>query len=184
MGATSLCTALPAWAYRIDPAAQAALRQVGDAQTQISRAFDNLWRTFEFSGDYQQALADVRQARGEFEQSRAAALASWRETTQYKSAQLQIWKLQRELDANRDQLEKVSELAEQLLATRSALSQTESNLLGNDEKMKTARYAMLDAQAKTAALRQSFIESIRSDPQWRTARRQLEQAVRVASTTR
>jgi hypothetical protein len=184
MSAMSLCMALPASAYRIDPAAQAALRQVGNAQDQISHAFDNLWRSFESSSDYQQALVDVRQTRGEFEQTRADALAAWHDTTQYKSEQLQIWKLQQQLDANRDQPEKVAELAEQLLRARSAMSQTESNLLGNDEKMKSARYAMLDAQAKTAALRQSFVESIRSDPQWRTARRQLDQAVRVASMTR
>jgi hypothetical protein len=180
----ALGAAAPAQAYRIDPAAAAALRQVGDAQDQITRAFDNLWRNFESSSDYQQALADVRQTRGDFEQTRSQALSVWRQTVAYKSAQLEIWKLQQQLDANRDQPEKVAQLAEQLLRTRCELSQTESYLLSSDEKMKSTRYAMLDAQAKTIALRQNFIESIRSDPQWRTARRQLEQAVRVASMTR
>jgi hypothetical protein len=180
----TLGAAVPVQAYRIDPAAAAALRQVGDAQSQISRAFDNLWRSFESSSDYQQALADVRQTRGDFEQTRTQALAEWHETVQYKSDQLQIWKLQQQLDDNRDHPEKIAELAEQLLRTRCELSQTESYLLSNDEKMKSARYAMLDAQAKTIALRHNFIESIRSDPQWRSAHRQLEQAVRVASTTR
>ncbi|HMB94897.1 MAG TPA: hypothetical protein VKK61_02545 [Tepidisphaeraceae bacterium] len=162
----------------------AALFEVAKAQDAISRSLENLRRMFESSSDYQQALSEVRTARNEYERAREDVLTTWQQTQQYKSVQLEIWKLQKQLDANRAEPEKIAELAEQLLQTRMALSKIESNLLGSDEKIKTARYAMLDAQAKAAALRENFVQSIRSDPQWQAARRQLDGAVRVASMTR
>jgi hypothetical protein len=162
----------------------AELVQVDNAQDAIGRAFDNLWRSFQSSGDYQQTLIEVRSSRSEFEQARMSALASWQQSTEYKSAQLRIWKLQQQLEANRNSPQQVAQLADELLDARCALSATESRLLSSDERTKTARYVMLDAQAKAASLRENFVRSIQADPQWRAARRQLEAAVRVASMSR
>jgi hypothetical protein len=173
--ATAIGLAAPVQAMHFDPAGSAALREVSTAQDAISRAYMNLLRGFESSSDYQQAISQVRKSTSDFEQARSLSLKSFHESAKYKSAQIEIWKIQEQLESTND-VDRVGEIASQLLQKRVALSKMETEILSNDQTTRQARYAMLDAQAKAAALRQNFVESIRSDPQWRAARRQLEQA--------
>ena len=159
-------------------AGEQALREISRARREIGRAIRERRQNFESSNEWQQAIGAVRKTRADFEKARSEALETLRQNTEYKSAQIQIWKLQEDLDAARAQgkTQQVNDIALRLLAERSAVSRSEANALADDETIRQARYAMIDAQAKASALRRGFVESIQSDPQWRSARAQLDQA--------
>lgn len=166
-----------------------ALQDVSRAQDQVSRAHLDARRTFESSAEYQQAVTDAEHARANLVRERAEVLTKYHYSTEFRQAQLEIWKLQQTLDAAHDdprtKPQRFSELASLLLAKRSALSARETQMLGASDTVREARYALIDAEAQLAALRQSFADSIQSNPQWRDARAQLEQArSRAASVGR
>jgi hypothetical protein len=163
-----------------EKAARDALREVTRAQDEVSRACRDQRRAFENSPEWHQAAESARNARTKLDTARRGALAKHYSSQSYKTAQLEIWKLQQSLDTARAQekpdRQKISALAGELLRRRSELSKAESDLLNADESVREARYALIDAEAQIAALRRSFRESVQMNQQWREARSRLDDA--------
>jgi hypothetical protein len=111
-------------------------------------------------------------------------LATLRLSPQSVSAQIEIERLEQKLDgarqeaqlAGRDQSDKINAIALELLDKRSAVSHREAQAMAADENVNNLRYAWLDANAKFTALQEDFAQRIHADPQWQSAKSQLEQA--------
>ncbi|HEY7086465.1 MAG TPA: hypothetical protein VH518_00170 [Tepidisphaeraceae bacterium] len=155
-------------------AATEALMQINRAQSQLSRAMLALQRDFETSTDYQNALSAAQQAHAELLAIRAAALSKLHASNEYKAAQLEIWNAQQKLDG--DDGKHTTELAALLLQRRAALTSLDTDLLENDKTIRQARFKLIDSVAQLSAIRRSFADSIRFNPQWREAHTQLEEA--------
>ena len=78
--------------------------------------------------------------------------------------------------AGTDHSAAISAIALELLEKRSAVSHLESLAMAADQNLSTLRYAWIDANAKLAQMQDDFAQRLRSDPQWQSAKIQLEQA--------
>jgi len=169
-----------------EAAARLAYRDVSKAQDSISRAVQDNRRRFESSSEWQDAVAEEHTARTTLDRAKADTMARLRSDTRYKSAEIELWKVQQSFEAAqsnpRPNARQLADLAGELLRKRSALSEMESDLFAKDETLKAARYSLIDAHAKLADLQEQFQASIPKDPKWRAAHAQLEQArTRLAS---
>jgi hypothetical protein len=167
-----------------DSGANAAFTGVDNARDQLHRVAIQMLREFEGSPDYQQARLAALQAFSAYEVARADALDTVRASQSGLAAQVRIDRLESQLDnarleaklAGRDRSDKTDALAMQLLDERSALSRAEAQAIAADQKVSGLRYAWLDANANLQTMRDGFAQRVCTDPKWRNAKTQLEQA--------
>ena len=167
-----------------DSGASAAFTGVDNARDQLHRVAIQMSREFEGSPDYQQARLAALQAFSAYEVATADALDTVRASQAGLAAQVRIDRLESELDearleaklAGRDQSDKTDALALELLDERSALSRAEALAIAADQKVSSLRYAWLDANANLQTMRDGFAQRVCTDPKWRNAKTQLEQA--------
>jgi hypothetical protein len=167
-----------------EAAAQSASATVGIARDQLHKAAIALSRQFESSTDFQSAELAMLQAFSAYQVARAEVLYTVRQTPEGAAAQVQIDRLERQLDdarlqakfAGKDHSDQIDAIALALLNQRSAASRREAEALAADERLAGLRYAWLDADARMAELHDSFAQQLHADPQWKSAKAQLEQA--------
>lgn len=167
-----------------DSTANASFSGVDSARDQLHRVAIQMSREFEGAPDYQQVRLVALQAFCTYQVAKADALDTIRASQWGLAAQVRIDRLERQLDdarqeaklAGRDHSDKTDSLALQLLEERSALSRAEAQAIAADEKVNTLRYSWLDANANLQGMRDSFAQRLHTDPQWRNAKMQLEQA--------
>jgi hypothetical protein len=167
-----------------DSAAVSASSGTGNARDQLHRLAIQLSRQFESSPDYQQAELAAAQALSAYHLAQADALNVVRSSPQGIAAQVEIDRLERQLDeararanlAGKNHSAEIDALAMELLDKRSAVSRREVAAVAGDDKLATLRYAWLDANAKSQMIRDGFSQQLHSDPQWKNARAQLEQS--------
>jgi hypothetical protein len=136
------------------------------------------------SPDYQEAKLATRQALSAYQAAKQDARLRLQQSPEGLAAQVEIDRLERQLDeareqaklAGRDHSERIDAIAMALLKQRSAVSRREAETVAADERLASLRYAWLDANARLEKLRDDFSQQLHSDPQWKTAKAQLEQA--------
>jgi hypothetical protein len=154
-----------------EQAAEKALRDVFHASSAMNRARSIKQHDFELSPEWQNALAEARQARASFEHARSEALAQLEHDGQYKAAKIDIWKSSEAVKTTKDP-SKLASLSSDLLKKRTAVSNMEAARLANDDAFRQARDALADAERKLATLRKDLADAIRTDPQGQQARAQ------------
>jgi hypothetical protein len=167
-----------------EAAADAALKVVDTARYQLHRTSVQLSRQFEQSTEYQAARAAALQAFMNYQMGKQGSLAMLRISPTATAAQIEIDRLEKQLDdarqkaklAGTDHSAAISAIALELLEKRSAVSHLESLAMAADQNLSTLRYAWIDANAKLAQMQDDFAQRLRSDPQWQSAKIQLEQA--------
>jgi hypothetical protein len=156
-----------------------ALREVGNAQSEISKTYWTLRREFENSVDWQDAVNAAHRAHASYDVARINALSLLQATPDYKKAEQELWKAQQALsDAKSRQPDSphTANLASELLRRKSILTSMETECVESDEKLRQARYAFIDADARAAALQRTFMMLVRTDPRWIEARSKLDRA--------
>lgn len=159
--------------------ARDAYREVSRAQSAVARALAESQREYEASSDFRDAVNSARQARAELERLRISTARRLQETTQYKAAQIELWKSQQQLEelrAGQFYGAVITDAAASVLRKRAVLTAMEAEVLENDEQLRTATYAAIDAEAKVTAMRQSFVETVRNNSRFQTAKSQLDNA--------
>ncbi len=157
------------------------------ARDQLHRIAIQISRQFESSSDYQAARLAALQAFSAYQAARAAVIQQVQSSPQGLAANVEIDRLERQLEqardeaklAGRDHTDKTDAIAMALLNARSAISQREAKALAADDGVNNLRYAWLDANAALESMRGDLAQRVQSDPQWKSAKAQLEQA-RVA----
>jgi len=166
------------------PSGSASDAGVGTARDQLHRVAIVLSRQFEVSPDYQAARLAAMQAFSAYQTARAAVIQQVQSSPQGLAANVEIDRLERQLNqareeakmAGRDHSDKTDAIAMALLNARSALSQQEAEALAADQGVSTLRYAWLDANAALESMRDDLASRLQTDPQWKNAKAQLEQA--------
>jgi hypothetical protein len=167
-----------------DSAALAASEGVRSARDQVHRMDIQLARRFEETADYQLARLDAAQAYWAYALRKEQALATLHLSPEYAAGRIAIERLEQQLDdareqarlAGKDHGEQIDAFAHELLTRRSALSQQEAKFVAADRAFNQLRYAWLDSNAKLVAMEEDFAQRLRVDPQWQSAKSQLEQA--------
>jgi hypothetical protein len=165
-------------------AAQAASAVVGTARDQLHRMNILLTRQFLQSDEYQTARLATQLASVNYQSGKQGALALLRLSPASVAAQIEIDRLEQKLDdarqesrlAGTDETAKIQTLALELLEKRSAVTHRETQVLAADENLINLRYVWIDSYAKLAALQDAFAQQLHTDPQWRSAKSQFEQA--------
>lgn len=157
----------------------------------LERELDNTVRmaqfTFEQSHDYQEAVAAEKRAYDAFVAERQRALQSVVKDPKYIAALELRDKTGEKIATLRAKFHELPrdvavELASVKLQFASDAHAMEAEALERDDALKAARQRMVEANAKVAALRTGFDNSVRTNPQILQARRDLEDA-RVAFIT-
>jgi hypothetical protein len=157
---------------------------VGTARDQLHRVAIVLSRQFEAASDYQAAELAALQAFSAYQTAKAAVIQQVQSSPQGLAGSVQIDHLEQQLDqarqeaklAGKDHSDTTDAIAVELLNARAAISQRETKAVAADEGVNTFRYAWLDANAALEGMRDDLSERILSDPQWKSAKAQLEQA--------
>lgn len=159
--------------------ARDAYREVSRAQSAVSKAFAECQREYESSSEFREALSSARQARLELERLRAAAARRLQDTSDYKAAQVELWKSQQAFDQLRADGfygPLLADAAATVLRKRALITAMEAGLMENDDQLRKAMYGAIDAEAKVAAMRQSFVETVRNNSKFQSAKSQLDSA--------
>ena len=162
------------WGY-----ARAAFRR---ADRELDNVIRNTQINFEHSTDYANAVAEEKKAHEAYTAERDKALQSVVSDPKYLAAL-------RLRDETGDQISRVRTdfknmptaavtltLASQKLRYATDAHSLEAAALQKADNVKTAQAKLMQASAKVSALRQSFDDSVRNNPQIQEARRNLEDA--------
>lgn len=155
--------------------AREAMREVGKAQSAINQAQVRRLNDFQASAEYQDAMLTARQAQVAYDRARAEIIADFNQRDDVKLVQIELWKLQQSMDAAEKPADRAA-IAAKILSRRAELTRIEAGLTTDNDKLRDARYGLIDAQAKLRQLRVDFERTLVSDSEWRQARQQLETA--------
>ena len=167
-----------------ESAARSASAVVSSARDQLHKTQSQIARQVELSPDLQSAKLSAMRAFIDYQLAKQAVVNTSRLAPEGLKAQIEIERLEQQLDDARqeaklagvDHSDKIDAVAIALLQKRSAASRHEAESMATDQKLMKLRYAWLDADANLAALEDTLAEQVHTDPQWRSAKNQLEQA--------
>jgi hypothetical protein len=163
--------------------ASAAAAQYRVAQSNLTGAISDMQRGFNRSAEYTQAVAEERAAYQALTTARDKALAGLQNDSNYRAATElrdrvgnQIHSLRQQKEVNVETLVALSSLKLSYSATISAM---EASAVAADPAVKSAQQRLVEAGAKTTAMRQRFDDSVHASPDVLAAR-QAVQNTRVA----
>ncbi len=144
---------------------------------------DRLREDFKYSAEMISAVREENTAYYAYDDARRKVLDRLSNDPTYRAMLSLVLTLKHKLDDQRPGAKPTEEELERLLATAtlklsyaSAASAMESAALAADEQVTQTRARLVDAGAKTAALRSDFERKIRRDPEFLAARRSLDEA--------
>ena len=182
-------------AKKPDPAAttQAAAQQVADARTALASAqkdlnaaqkeldvvSDKLKQKFEASDEWTQAQAKLKDAREARDKSVAPVTDALHKTPAYQAAISEKEKAASEIARLRQNGASAAEMtaaATKVTAATAAVNKLEADAINNDPAAKAASQEFADAGANCGKLRQKFLESIKTTPEFTSAKEALDSA--------
>jgi hypothetical protein len=150
--------------------------EIQQAQRELMLAIAEVRRHFLESGELREARAAVASASADYRIARDAALASLRTSQPYKSARIDIERLERQMERARSGRRSIATV---ILEKRAAISRLEMDALKSSDDFQTARYGLMDANIHLAGLWRDFQQHLKTDARCEAARERIAAARRA-----